>query len=194
VTSYLEDNLRPLILKIEPTTIQSDILKCLGGDSEMISQQSCLIRFGTQIEKFKNKVISDVTKNLVHDNPRVTIDGKTHQVDHVFMTKGGVICYLECKCNLNLDSEKICASNEKVKALAKHFGDVMPTYFTPVCRHPDPQDIAKYAKHDIQVVGVEWLASQIDLPFTVDEYFEFLLKVTGPIMQDKGLILCAGQN
>jgi hypothetical protein len=188
MTSYFDDHLIPLLLDINPKVTHSYINECLGGNPNLISDQSVRIQFGIRMEKFFNKVISDVTNNLVHDNQTVTIDGITHQVDHVFMTKEGVVCYLECKCNLNLDSEKSRGSNEKVKALAEHFG-VMPYYFVPVCRVPYEKDVKRYANKNISVVGVEWLASQIDLPFTVDEYFDFMKEVVGPMMEDKGMNL-----
>lgn len=189
MSEYLENNLLPFILDINPVTDDSDIFECLGGDPELISQPSCRIQFGNQIERFFNKVISDVTDNLLEDKNYVTINGEERQVDHLFVTKKGVTCYLESKCNLNFDSEKVKASNEKVKMLAEMFGNVVPTYFVPVRRQPRKKHIVKYLNKGIDVVGVEWLASQINLPFTVDEYFTFLKEVCGPIMEDKGMIL-----
>jgi hypothetical protein len=189
MSEYLETNLLPLILDINPVTDDSDIFECLGGDPELTSQPSCRIQFGNQIEKFINKVISDVTKNLLEEKNYVTINGEERQVDHLFVTKGGVICYLESKCNLNFDSEKVKASNDKVKMLAEMFGNVVPTYFVPVRRQPRQKHIVKYLNKGIDVVGMEWLANQIDLPFTVDEYFTFLKEVCGPIMEEKGMIL-----
>jgi hypothetical protein len=189
MSDYLEKNLLPLILAIEPVTDESDIFECLGGDTELTSQSSCRIQFGNQIEKFVNKVISDVTTNLLEEKNYVIINGEQKQVDHLFITKGGIICYLESKCNLNFDSEKVVISNAKVKLLAETFGNVVPTYFVPVRRQPRKKHVVKYSKKGIDVVGMEWLAEQIDLPFTVEEYFTFLEEVVGPIMEEKGMIL-----
>jgi hypothetical protein len=189
MSDYLEKNLLPFILPIKPVTDESDIFAALGGDTELISQSSCRIKFGIQIEKFGNKVISDVTTNLLKEKNYVTINGEQKQVDHLFITKGGIICYLESKCNLNFDSEKVVISNAKVKLLAETFGNVVPTYFVPVRRQPHKKHVVKYAKSDIMVVGMEWMAEQIDLPFTVDEYFTFLAEIVGPIMEEKGMIL-----
>jgi len=186
---YLLENLLPRILAIKPVTDQSDIFECLGGDPELISQSSCRIQFGNQIESFGNKVISDVTTNLLEESNYVIIGGKKRQVDHLFITKGGIICYLESKCNLNFDSEKVIMSNEKVKILAEKFGNIVPYYFVPVRRQPRREHIVKYKKEGIEVVGMEWISNQIDLPFGIDHYFTFLKEVCGPIMEEKGMIL-----
>ena len=136
-----------------------------------------------------NKVVSDVTTNLLEESNYVIIDGKKRQVDHLFITKGGIVCYLESKCNLNFDSEKVIMSNLKVKILAQNYGNIVPYYFVPVRRQPRNEHVVKYKKEGIEVVGMEWLSNQIDLPFEVDEYFTFLKEVCGPIMEEKGMIL-----
>jgi hypothetical protein len=190
MTDYLDRNLLPLIFSINPADNDSDIIQCLGGDDDIVSQQSLVIKFGIKMEDFGNIVISDVTKNLLEDNNYVIIDGKKRQVDHLFVTKGGVVCYCEAKCSFKFDSEKIKASNEKVKLLAETFGNIMPPiYFTPVRRVPRRSDILKFQKEGIMAGGMEWLSEQIDLPFSLDEYFNYLKDVCGPIMEEKGLIL-----
>lgn len=80
-------------------------------------------------------------------------------------------------------------SNEKVKILAEKFGNIVPYCFVPVRRQPRRKHVVKYKKEGIEVVGMEWLSNQIDLPFEVDHYFTFLKDVCGPIMEEKGMIL-----
>ena len=62
MTSYFDDNLKPLIETIEPKESDSYILIALG--LSRISSQSFLITIGTQLENFWNKVFSDCQCNL----------------------------------------------------------------------------------------------------------------------------------
>ena len=64
---YLDKNLRPWIEKVSPVTDQSDISGFLGGDPLCVSQHSCRIRVGNNIENFWNNVISSTTTNLIED-------------------------------------------------------------------------------------------------------------------------------
>ena len=65
---YLDKNLRPWIEKVSPVTDQSDISGFLGGDPLFVSQHSCRIRVGNNIERFWNEVISSITTNLIEDS------------------------------------------------------------------------------------------------------------------------------
>ena len=185
---YLDKNLRPWIEKVSPVTDQSDISGFLGGDPLFVSQHSCRIRVGNNIERFWNEVISSITTNLIEDSNRTVAKGKDRQVDHLFMSKLGEKIYLEAKCNLNFDSQKAPASIKGVIELAEHYGTI-PRFLVPVRRIPRQAHVTKYPKHGIEVVGVEWLSQQIDLPFTVDEYFDYGKTVLGDIMRGKGLVI-----
>ena len=185
---YLDKNLRPWIEKVSPVTDQSDISGFLGGDPLFVSQHSCRIRVGNNIEHFWNNVISSTTTNLIEDSNRTVAKGKDRQVDHLFMSKLLEKIYLEAKCNLNLDSQKAPASIKGVIELAEHYGTI-PRFLVPVRRIPQQKHITKYGKFGIEVVGVEWISKRIDLPFTVDEYFEYGKTVLGDIMRDKGLVI-----
>lgn len=188
MNQYLTANLLPLIISIKGKKTESYIMQALGLD-ERCSQQAILIAIGARIENFWNKVISDNTNtvNLIEDTNLILIDGENRQIDHFFQI-GDEIWYLESKCNLNIDSEKIKASNDKVKKVSAALGkNVNPTYFIPVVRQPSSKEIAKYAKHGIDVVGVEWIMERIDCEFTIDEYFDFFQNVIVDIVLEKGL-------
>lgn len=188
MNKYLIDNFRPLILSIEAKKTQSYIMEALGLD-ERCSQQSILIAVGDRVEKFWNKVISDSegVVNLIEDTNLISVDGEQRQIDHCFRI-GDKIYYLESKCNLNFDTEKIKASNIKVKKVSAALGENLDVaYFVPVVRQPYESDIKKYSKHNLKVVGVEWIMERIQCQFTIDEYFDFFEEVISPILIEKGL-------
>ena len=184
---YLNETLLPLIESITPRQSESYTLSALKLNRQ--SSQSILISFGERIEQFWNKVISDSNSlNLIEDNNLVEVNGKTRQIDHNFISEeDGVNYYLESKCNLNFDSEKIKASNKKINEVREALGADEGAYFVPVVREIDQKDLTKYNNKGLNVYGVEWLLSQINTQFTVDEYFTYLETVIAPVLENKGL-------
>jgi hypothetical protein len=186
--SYLEDNFLPLILNIKPKKTESHILYALGLD-DRVSPQSILISFGDRIEQFWNKVISDslTVTNLIEKSNMIDVNGRTRQIDHLFEALC-VTWYLESKCNLNFDSEKIRASNEKIQDITLAVsGDVNSGYFVPVVAEVSKTEKTKYNNKGMEVYGVNWMIDTINAPFTSEEYFTFLKQVVAPILVEKGL-------
>lgn len=189
--SYLEENLLPLILDIKTPKTESYIMIAAGlGDKT--SQSSVLIQIGNKLEEFWNKVISDMKGcvNLIEKNNKVQVGNKKRQIDHLFESMPNTyLYYLESKCNLDFDTEKKPASNDKIiavcEALSKlHDKEVRSGYFVP-CIRTIPADVQKKYPN-IKIYGVEWLMETIkcDL-FTVDEFFTFFKDVLGPIIEEK---------
>lgn len=185
--NYLENNLLPLVLTIKPKKTSSHILEALGMEDK-VSPQSILITFGERIERFWNKVISDSSAiNLIEDNDRITVGDRERQIDHLFSVDSKTY-YLESKCNLTFDSEKVRASNDKISDIVEVLGkNVESAYFVPVVSKVSDKEVNKYAKKGVSVVGVSWLLDKIDAPFSEAEYFEFLKEVVSPILEEKGL-------
>ena len=185
--NYLEQNLLPLVLSIKPKKTSSYILEALGMD-DCVSRQSILIAFGERIEKFWNTVISDSwATNLIEDNNYITVGNRVRQIDHLFRI-ADVTYYLESKCNLNFDSEKVRASNEKVCEIAVTIGgNVHAAYFVPVVAEVPEKELNKYKNKGMSVVGVNWMLSKINAPFTSEEYFTFMKEVVAPILEEMGL-------
>jgi len=210
---YLEDNLRPLIETIEPKKSDSYILFALGLDR--ISSQSFLITIGTQLENFWNKVFSDCQCNLIEPeripqgfykrngkgfkkgDPKpdkfkkrnlVDVNGQNRQVDHYVKLVNDFKLYLESKCNMNFDTEKLPESNKKVKEVWLALGADEGAYFNP-CLEIVPVDLFnEYAKLGVKIYGVTDILSKIsNAPFTVEEYFTYLKEVIAPILVEKGL-------
>ena len=197
-TEYLKANLLPLIDGIVPKTTSSDILSACGlGDT--ISSQSILISFGARLEKFWNKTITDsrdVQNCLPFKNgtDKILVANKNRQVDHFFSIndhKLNKYIYLESKTNLDFDTEKKPESNAKIKAVRTELGEtyqngVQCGYYVPVLREIPLKVKQHYLKHDVPVYGVEdmfrWLN---DVPFTIDEYFNFFKTTIGPIIKAK---------
>jgi len=187
--SYLEDNLLPLMLSIDPTKVESYIDHCLGWQPEN-SIQSIRIQFGNKIEEFWNKVISDAKNavNLIKENNMIKVGKDERQLDHLFTyTVGESVykLYLESKCNLNFDSEKDKASNAKIKAVLATVEDATGGYFCPVVDVVPQKWQVKYAKKNMNIIGVSDMMKMIDCPFTSEEYFTFLKEVVGPILMEK---------
>ena len=99
--------------------------------------------------------------------------------------------YLESKCNLDFDTEKKPESNDKIKAVRTELGETFQNgvqcgYYVPVLREIPLKVKQHYLKHDVPVYGVEdmfrWLN---DVPFTIDEYFNFFQNTIGPIIKSK---------
>ena len=180
----------PLILSINPKQTESHILSALGMDNR-VSPQSILIAFGERIEQFWNKVLSDdaTVTNLIEESNLIDVAGRQRQIDHLFKTNddASLTYYLESKCNLNFDSEKIRASNEKVEAVANAVGGCIAAYFVPVVATVPQAEVTRYENKGMTVWGVDDLLARIYAPFTSAEYFAFLREVVAPILAEKGL-------
>jgi hypothetical protein len=188
MSSYLEDNLLPLVLTIKPKKTESHILSALNL-ADRISPQSILIAFGERIEKFWNTVISDslIAENLIEKNNLINVNGRDRQIDHLFRLISET-WYLESKCNLNFDSEKVRASNDKIKDISGVLGvNVKSGYFVPVVPEISKSEKTKYNKKGVEVYGVNWMIETINAPFTSEEYFTFLKEVVTPVLVEKGL-------
>ena len=185
--SYLEENLLPLILDIKTPKTDSYIM-INAGLGDCTSQSSVLIQVGNKLEIFWNKVISACSNNLIEENNKIKVSNKNRQLDHLFEIDNYIL-YLESKCNLNFDTEKKPASNDKVNAVCaavsqKYNSEVSAGYFVPCRRNISADVLKKYP--NINIYGVEWLMNTLDCDlFTVDEFFEFLKEVVGPILKEK---------
>ena len=182
---YLNNNLRPLIESIKGKPSKSYILEACG--LERCSRHGIQITVGTRLEEFWNKVISDSSAiNLIEDNNYVEVKGEPRQIDHLFQWKKYKY-YLESKCCLDFDSEKVKASNKKILEIKEAVGAVEAGYFIPVVSTIDQKYVTKYNKQGLQVYGVKWLLSKIDAPFTEEEFFTYMKEVIAPILEKKGL-------
>ena len=188
-TDYLEANLLPRVLSIQPKQMNGYTMKTFLG-LERISKQSIVISLGNHLEGFWNQVASDApnVNNLIELNNMVNVAGKLRQVDHYFEDLDeGTKLYLESKCNLDFDSEKSKSSNTKILQVQEALGADLGAYFVPTTDVIDKKDLVKYNKKGIQVYGVEWILQQINAQFTCVEYFTFGREVVAPILEDMGL-------
>ena len=187
MNEYLTQTLLPLVLSIKTPKTDSYIM-IAGGLGDRTSQSSVLIQMGYKLEDFYNIVISHCATNLIENNNRIKVNGKNRQLDHVIKLINEII-YLESKCNLNFDTEKKPASNDKIEAVCKalseeHGQEVTAGYFVPCIRNI-PADVKKKYPN-VNIYGVEWMLDTLkcDL-FTADEFFAFFEEVIGPILREK---------
>lgn len=160
---FLEKHLKPAICSIKGKLTDSFIHQAFGLQDKP-SEQSILIQCGNIFEKFNNKLItlSPNVENLIEVSNYVSIDGKKRQVDHLFKTDNNIIWYLESKCNLNFDTEKKPASNEKINDLTKYFKDKYPGYeiksgYLVLVLKQIPDDILK--KNMLKIMYLVWNGS-----------------------------------
>ena len=195
-TDYLEAKLLPLIESIQPKTTESFILEACGLDKRP-STQSVSITVGARLEKFWNTVFSDMenTTNMIEESDRVDVNGRTRQIDHFFTIPDLMYAshmYLESKCNVNFDTEKVKASNEKIHDIAnalekKHdIINVQSGYFVPVKRDIPIEISREYTNLGICIFGVSDLYRWFndELPFTIDEYFDFWKNRLAPVIDN----------
>jgi len=185
--NYLEAKLLPLIEGIKPKQSESYTLSALGLERQ--SSQSILIAFGERIEQFWNTVISgSFSDNLIEKTNLTEVNGKVRQIDHNFISQNdNVNYYLESKCNLNFDSEKIKASNKKINEVKTALNADVGAYFVPVLAEIPQKEVTKYNNKGLDVFGVNWLLTKIDAPFTSEEYFNFMRETVAPLLEKKGL-------
>ena len=185
--NYLEAKLLPLIEGIKPKQSESYTLNALGLERQ--SSQSILIAFGERIEQFWNTVISgSFSENLIEKTNLTSVNGKVRQIDHNFISQNdNVNYYLESKCNLNFDSEKIKASNKKINEVKTALNADVGAYFVPVLAEIPQKEVTKYNNKGLDVFGVNWLLTKIDAPFTSEEYFNFMRETVAPLLEKKGL-------
>ena len=185
--NYLEAKLLPLIEGIKPKQSESYTLSALGLERQ--SSQSILIAFGERIEQFWNTVISgSYSENLIEKTNLTSVNGKVRQIDHNFISQNdNVNYYLESKCNLNFDSEKIKASNKKINEVKTALNADVGAYFVPVLAEIPQKEVTKYNNKGLDVFGVNWLLTKIDAPFTSEEYFYFMRETVAPLLEKKGL-------
>jgi len=185
-TEYLEQVMLPLMIAIEPKPVESLIDKVLRWESEN-SKQSIQIQFGNNIETFWNIVLDDCpsVKNLIAENNMIMVGKEERQLDHLFEIESKH--YLESKCNLNFDSEKVKASNAKIAAITERLGDVKSAYFCPVADEVPHHWKVKYTNKGMNIIAVNDMIKLLgdECPFTSEEYFTFLGEVVGPILNEK---------
>ena len=198
-TEYLEAKLLPLIEGIKPKTTDSFILEACGLSSRP-STQSISIQMGGLLEKFWNQVFSDMNSNMIEDSDRIKVNGRERQVDHFISIPNHELIkyyYLESKCNVNFDTEKVRASNQKIHDVAAALAEglvgqnallksnVERGYFVPVKRDIPIEVSREFTKEGVHIFGVSDIFRWFDneLPFTIDEYFEFFKNKLAPIIE-----------
>ena len=129
----------------------------------------------------------DPKPDKIKKNNLVKVGKKNRQIDHYIRFVKDPITgmwklYLESKCNLNFDTEKKGASNEKVDKVRDALDANEGAYFVPVL-DTIPQDvIAKYPNSTIY--GVRDILNMIGNPFTPEEYFAELRVIKEELIQN----------
>lgn len=142
--------LEDLLGSITPKPPTSRLLKYAGINK---SQQSVTIQAGIRLEQFWNRTTATLD------------DSATNRQVDFFFEKNDVKYYYEMKCNTNLDSEKLKASNQKIKKVSEELGADVSGYFNPT----SPEDYYEpKVKHN--VVGVKNMIKLLNTPFTAEEY------------------------
>lgn len=161
----------------------NDIFTQLGINliEDIVEPQGFYKRNGKGFKK------GDPKPDKVKKNNLVKVGKKNRQIDHYIRFVKDPITgmwklYLESKCNLNFDTEKKGASNEKVDKVRDALDANEGAYFVPVL-DTIPQDvIAKYPNSTIY--GVRDILNMIGNPFTPEEYFAELRVIKEELIQN----------
>jgi hypothetical protein len=162
-------------------------MECFGmGD--MVSFSALQIKMGHVFEQFWNQVIQEYADSLIMSSDRIVVDNKQRQIDMCFV-RDNTVYYLE---NVNFDSEKTPASNDKVRRITQELHEHHPNkkliagYFMPNVPTVPRKFITKYTNKGINIYGVQWMCDTLECTaFTPTEYFDFLKTVCGPLIKRK---------
>lgn len=137
----------------------------------------------------------DPKPNKVIKKNKVKVGKDNRQVDHFFgikkntddvwklkNTDGVWKLYLESKCCLVFDTEKILASNEKVFQVKEALGADEGAYFVPVLDTIPAEVYSKYPS--MKIYGVCDILNMMGNPFTSEEYFAYLKELKDEVIQD----------
>lgn len=94
------------------------------------STASLFIRIGRNFEKWFKYIVEDCGMVLLPDGViKDVIGGKSKDIDLLFMdTINKIVYYRELKSNLDLDTEKLPATYEKIKKITKYLRTEYPGY------------------------------------------------------------------
>lgn len=94
------------------------------------SAQSLYIKIGRNFEEWFKYIVEDCGMKLLPDGVvDDVIDGKSKDIDFLFMdTVNKIVYYRELKSNLDLDTEKLPATYEKIKKITKYIEIHYPSY------------------------------------------------------------------
>jgi hypothetical protein len=110
-------------------------------DNETLTQSQC-IKFGNIFEQALNEFLKSNNIGLNLINTKLVKTGKLKksiQIDLIFELNNKLY-YFELKTNLNLDSEKSKATNDKLDILSEHFN----------------LDLSKYSEINVNILSCWW--------------------------------------
>jgi hypothetical protein len=132
ILEMVEPIFREAVLQTGLSTIKPGSGKYwLAGAKELSSEQSKLIKLGKFGEKWFSEMVvrAEHLEILPHGVISGVIPGKKKDIDLLFRdVSKNIVYYYELKSNINLDTEKLPATIEKVKMIEEYLKKVYPEY------------------------------------------------------------------
>jgi len=158
---------------------------------EIPSVHSLFIKIGRNFEKWFKYIVEDCGMVLLPDGViKNVIGNKSKDIDLLFMdTLQKIVYYRELKSNLELDTEKLPATYEKIKKVTEYLSKEYPEYKIDsslmtwaVYEENDlpkkyNSKIKKCNKNGVSVSYPVDLFNLLDVSFSRDEYYDFFKKL-----------------
>ena len=95
---------------------------------QQVSSASLWIKVGRNFEKWFKYVVEDNGMELLPDGViKNVIDSKSKDIDLLFKDNNNTVYYRELKSNINLDTEKLLVTCQKVKKINQYLQNTYPT-------------------------------------------------------------------
>ena len=154
-----------------------------------VSTQSLYIKIGRNFEKWFKFIIEDAGMTLLPDGVVKNVIGKKSKDIDLIFRDDNTIYYREMKSNLELDTEKLPATYEKIQLITKYVEKEYPGYkvdssllhwtvYEPsILPKKYNTKVKECAKHNVKVSYPIDLFKTISVDISDKEYQEFFLEL-----------------
>ncbi len=164
------------------------------------SKQSINIKFGTLLEQSFLKYIENQPGIILgKTGVQITSNKSKKDFDMVWIDKRKkVVYYRECKTNIDLDSEKLPATTDKIHSLQKELKTKYPNHtinaavFCPTVYSKKEIEndtlsskVSQFNRRNVEVEFVEDLLKYFNAKTTAEEYYEHFHKMSSIILGER---------
>tara|TARA_R100000005_G_C4964081_1_gene179619 strand:- start:514 stop:1101 length:588 start_codon:yes stop_codon:yes gene_type:complete len=115
------------ILQVKTKSLPGGLPYLLFGEGK-VSTQSLFIKIGRNFEKWFKFIVEDAGMTLLPDGVVKNVIGKKSKDIDLIFRDDDTIYYREMKSNLELDTEKLPATYEKIQLITKYVEKEYPGY------------------------------------------------------------------
>ena len=178
------------ILQVKTKSLPGSLPYLLFGEGK-VSTQSLYIKIGRNFEKWFKFIVEDAGMKLLPDGVVKNVIGeKSKDIDLIFRDDN-TIYYREMKSNLELDTEKLPATYEKIQMITKYVEKEYPGYkvdssllhwsvYEPsILPTKYNTKVKECGKHDVKVSYPIDLFKTISVDISDKEYYNFFRELGG---------------